>query len=735
MGRHSRRGPAPKGNPPKGVPADAAARPEQRAAPHPQPAPGAVPRERTAPPGSGTPSGPAVYGDPVYRLAPPRRRDPRPGGTPPHGAAFPPGAPGGLSDATPVRGVPRYDTTPPQGVPQFPRTPRLPHEFPAASPARHDGTPPHGMPYVGGQMPPWQEAPHRPYEDTPPQGVPRFGDRGATAHGVPHSGEPGPGFPGAGPGGPAGGPGGAPGMPPGGAHGPRPGAPQGVRPGGPRNARPGAPQGAAGGSGLPEATPAHGTPVVFGSGPFGFADGTPARGVPQVSFDGTPPHGIRRFPDGLPPRGAAQHAGGPHGDAGLGGQGPAQGVSRHTVPPPGAPTPGRAAPGLPDGTPPHGAPPVRGGHPEQREPGGAPAGAPAAVSGAAPGVAPAGARPAPPAPTADAPARGPRQEYVDAFAENTSAPASGTGPGRRTGPDDDAAPDDPRALAEQRGGDDGTPTEPRPGAQGDTPGAGKGRTYTGIMAAAVLTVLAVVVAGQVADRGDKDGVRTQAATDQARHARDVPAGSGPSASASAEPTYEEKMGRLYELSPNLTATGEFDAVEGIAKGTGKGRKYTYRVDIERGLGLDGELFAEAVHRTLNDDRSWAHNGARTFERIHSGRPDFVITLASPGTTAEWCARSGLDTTVDNVSCDSAATDRVMINAYRWARGSETYGDARIHAYRQMLINHEVGHRLGHYHVTCDKDGDLAPVMQQQTKFLTHDGITCKPNPWPYPNED
>jgi len=23
-------------------------------------------------------------------------------------------------------------------------------------------------------------------------------------------------------------------------------------------------------------------------------------------------------------------------------------------------------------------------------------------------------------------------------------------------------------------------------------------------------------------------------------------------------------------------------------------------------------------------------------------------------------------------------------------------------------------------------------MQQQTKFLDHDGIHCRPNPWPYP---
>ncbi len=246
-------------------------------------------------------------------------------------------------------------------------------------------------------------------------------------------------------------------------------------------------------------------------------------------------------------------------------------------------------------------------------------------------------------------------------------------------------------------------------------------------------MLAVIVAGQVAKDGDGDGAQARAATDQARDARE-------SASAEANPsssprlvalTYAQKMAKKYPLGAKLKGPDKFDAVPGVDKAPGKGHKYTYRVDVEKGLGLDGTLFAEAVQKTLNDKRSWAHNGARTFERIYTGKPDFVITLASPGTTATWCAKSGLDTTEDNVSCDSAATERVMINAYRWAQGSTTYGD-KMYAYRQMLINHELGHRLGYGHVTCDKDGELAPVMQQQTKFLDHDGIHCLANPWPYP---
>ncbi|MGW4286607.1 DUF3152 domain-containing protein [Streptomyces sp. NPDC004673] len=305
---------------------------------------------------------------------------------------------------------------------------------------------------------------------------------------------------------------------------------------------------------------------------------------------------------------------------------------------------------------------------------------------------------------------GPRREYLDAFAEGAAPEA----PPRTGVPEPRTAP-----------GEDGTP----PAAEPAPRHGGKGRAFTGVAAAAVTTVLAIVVAGQVADGRAQGESRAQAATGG------LPAGAQavPSSAPSAVPlTYAQKMGRLYPLGATLKGFGKFDTVPGSAKAPGKGTKMTYRVDVEQGLGLDGQLFADAVQRTLNDDRSWAHGGERTFERISSGKPDFVITLASPGTTAEWCAKSGLDTTEDNVSCDSAATERVMINAYRWAQGSVTYGDAKIYPYREMLINHEVGHRLGHGHVSCQKDGEIAPVMQQQTKFLDHDGIHCLPNAWPYP---
>lgn len=313
-------------------------------------------------------------------------------------------------------------------------------------------------------------------------------------------------------------------------------------------------------------------------------------------------------------------------------------------------------------------------------------------------------------------------------------PVAPVGPGPAAAAADPVDPVDPFDAVD--------PVDPAP----EPPGSSRSRkvrTYTGVAAVAVTTVLAVVVAGQMNSAGDdakrgaqaaSDGSRTDAAASRSDDRAKPPAGAAPAAPSAAAPelTFEQKMAQQLPIDPKLAGPGTFDTVPGVAKAPGKGKLVRYRVDVEQGLGMDAQLFAEAVHRTLNDPRSWSHNGERTFERVPGGQADFVITLASPGTTGFWCDKSDLDITVDNVSCDSARTERVMINAFRWAQGSATYGPDQMFIYRQMLINHEVGHRLGRDHVNCRTPGALAPIMQQQTKSLNIDGIQCKPNPWVFP---
>jgi hypothetical protein len=72
----------------------------------------------------------------------------------------------------------------------------------------------------------------------------------------------------------------------------------------------------------------------------------------------------------------------------------------------------------------------------------------------------------------------------------------------------------------------------------------------------------------------------------------------------------------------------------------------------------------------------------------------------------------------------ARPGRAVVNAMRWLAGAATYQD--LHAYRAYVINHEVGHGLGHPHRGCPAPGAPAPVMVQQTIGLQG----CAPNPWP-----
>jgi hypothetical protein len=143
------------------------------------------------------------------------------------------------------------------------------------------------------------------------------------------------------------------------------------------------------------------------------------------------------------------------------------------------------------------------------------------------------------------------------------------------------------------------------------------------------------------------------------------------------------------------------------------------LEIEQGLPLDGAAIAAQVQRVLTDPRGW-----EPIEHVAFGRTDgaasFELIIASPALVDRLCYP--LDT-VGQLSCRNG--DKVILNARRWATAVPWYA-GRMDDYRAYLVNHEVGHRLGHGHKSCPAPGAPAPVMVQQSKSL----YGCKANPWP-----
>lgn len=235
------------------------------------------------------------------------------------------------------------------------------------------------------------------------------------------------------------------------------------------------------------------------------------------------------------------------------------------------------------------------------------------------------------------------------------------------------------------------------------------------MAAVVATLGAGVVDGDAAT-GDED-VNAQTAThvsDGASAARSADR-SPADPSATAEPRDESTPSRY-------AATGRFVTVPGAGAPYGDDVP-AFAVEVEQGLDVDTDEVAAVVEEALFDPRSWAANG-QPLRRVDSGEVAFRVTLATPETTDRLCKALG---TKGIFSCWNG--HRAVLNAMRWHDGAEPYEDEGLHGYRLYLINHEVGHALGHDHASCPAAGGPAPIMMQQTKTVG----ACTPNPYPFPD--
>ncbi|KUN85756.1 hypothetical protein AQJ64_10840 [Streptomyces griseoruber] len=196
-------------------------------------------------------------------------------------------------------------------------------------------------------------------------------------------------------------------------------------------------------------------------------------------------------------------------------------------------------------------------------------------------------------------------------------------------------------------------------------------------------------------------------------------GSSGSAPASSSPSPSRTTVPLPGTGPGtfVTASGGSDPV-------GKGKKpLRYRVEVETGLRLSTADVARQVDTILADPRGWTADGALAFQRVSGGTADFVVKVATPGTVDKVCLEGGLDTHGD-FNC--SVFGKVMVNLERWELATPVYAQD-IPSYRALIINHEVGHYLGHGHVGCPGAGKPAPAMMQQIKGMNG----CVPNVWPY----
>lgn len=183
-------------------------------------------------------------------------------------------------------------------------------------------------------------------------------------------------------------------------------------------------------------------------------------------------------------------------------------------------------------------------------------------------------------------------------------------------------------------------------------------------------------------------------------------------------------GRDEESGLPESGPGTFQTAPGGLDPVGGDEVWRYQLQIEDGLGLDLAETAAEVHAILGHERGWTADGSTGFRLVGPDEPaDFMVRIATPGTVDDICGQYGLDTGGE-VNC--RVGESVMVNLKRWMTGSPEFSGP-VEEYRALIINHEVGHFLGHGHEGCPGPGAPAPAMMQQIKGL--DG--CVANAWPY----
>lgn len=139
------------------------------------------------------------------------------------------------------------------------------------------------------------------------------------------------------------------------------------------------------------------------------------------------------------------------------------------------------------------------------------------------------------------------------------------------------------------------------------------------------------------------------------------------------------------------------------------------------LAAGGQDFASLLSQTMADPRGWSAAG---FDVREDAAAPYVVVLAEGPDVDRLCHPYEVG---GEFSCQNGAV--VAINAERWREAVKGW-PRDLTSYRQMLLNHEMGHLLGQRHRPCPGRGRLAPVMFQQSGGLAG----CRANPWPLREE-
>jgi hypothetical protein len=178
--------------------------------------------------------------------------------------------------------------------------------------------------------------------------------------------------------------------------------------------------------------------------------------------------------------------------------------------------------------------------------------------------------------------------------------------------------------------------------------------------------------------------------------------------------------------PTRTTDDGFEVLLGTSS-SGTGPTVTFTVEVEPASGIAPAEALAVAEDALYDPRSWGRD-VHLHRTDDPAEADIRLVFATPATTDRLCGAAGLRTH-GVYSCWTGPYEGrfATVNSWRYAFGAAGFDDRD--EYRRYVVNHEVGHGLGHGHVGCPAAGAPAPVMMQQSASLG----ACVANGWPYPD--